>query len=124
MSFPRNSRGPALIRRLDSVVPALLRAEGVPGLSLALIDNGALAGRRAFGVKNTLTAEPVEVNTVFWGASLSKPIVAYAALRLWEEGLLDLDQPLRAYVPAPDACGDPRIDQITARMVMSHTSGL
>jgi CubicO group peptidase (beta-lactamase class C family) len=113
-----------LIRELATAVPPLLQEERVPGLSLAVIDDGKLVGVRAFGVKNTATAEPVDPSTVFWGASLSKPIVAYAALRLWEQRVLDPDRPLRTYLPAAYEPGDPRIDQITARMVLSHTTGL
>jgi CubicO group peptidase (beta-lactamase class C family) len=113
-----------LLQTFDLAAPEILRQERVPGLSVALINDGELTGLRAYGLKNRETLEPVDVDTVFWAASLSKPIVAGAALRLWELGVLDLDQPLRAYLPSAYEPGDPQIDKITARMALSHTSGL
>ena len=55
--------------------------------------------------------------------SLTKQVVAYIAMRLVDQGKLDLDQPLASYLPHPDL-DDPRSRQVTARMVLSHTSGL
>ena len=56
-------------------------------------------------------------------ASLGKPVFTFAALHLFDEGKLDLDRPLKSYVPghAPD---DARGDKITAHDVLSHSSGL
>jgi len=54
---------------------------------------------------------------------LTKPVVAYAALKLADQGKLDLDAPLSRYLPAPYIDGDARLEQITARRVLSHNSG-
>jgi len=75
-------------------------------------------------VANTDTGKPVDTLTRFGAASLDKPLVAYAALKLADRGLLDLDRPLMAYAPYPDLAGDPRAARITARHVLSHSSGL
>jgi CubicO group peptidase (beta-lactamase class C family) len=61
---------------------------------------------------------------VFEGASLSKPVFAGAVLRLWEAGVLDLDRPLSAYLPAPYLPDEPRLPLITARLVLAHRTGL
>jgi CubicO group peptidase (beta-lactamase class C family) len=61
---------------------------------------------------------------VFEAASLSKPVVAYAALKLVDAGRLDLDKPLSEYLDYADLHRNPRGRLITARMVLSHTSGL
>ena len=54
---------------------------------------------------------------------MSKPVFAYAVLKLCEMGLLDLDTPLTRYTPERWVPNDPRLDLITARHVLSHTSG-
>jgi CubicO group peptidase (beta-lactamase class C family) len=112
------------IARLERDIPHLMSDGEIPGLSIAVVRNGKLAWSRGFGVKNSETQEPVGDNTVFEAASLSKPVFAYAVLKLVEEGKLDLDTPLNAYLPGRyDVGDDPRLDQITARRVLSHTTG-
>ena len=61
--------------------------------------------------------------TVFEAASLGKPVFAYAVLRLVDAGVIDLDRPLFDYLPIPDA-NNPRMKRVTARHVLSHTTGL
>ena len=67
---------------------------------------------------------PVNSDTVFEAASLTKPAFAYVALKLVENGKLELDAPLTKYLPVPWVPNEPRLKLITARMVLSHTSGL
>src|SRR5689334_3738377 len=71
-----------IIARLERTIPRLLDEGVVPGLSIALIQKGELAWHRGFGVKNAQTKEPVTANTTFEAASLSKPVFAYAVLKL------------------------------------------
>lgn len=99
----------------------------IPGLSIALIRDAEVIWSHGFGVKNSETREAVDDNTVFEAASLSKPVFAYAVLKLVDKGQLDLDTPLTKYLPVKDAKyevgDDPRLEQITARRVLSHTTG-
>jgi CubicO group peptidase (beta-lactamase class C family) len=94
----------------------------VPGLSIALIEHGKIAWERGLGVKNTASGEKVNSNTVFEAASLSKRVFAYAVLKLVDRRLIDLDVPLFQYFPG--YIDDPRIRTVTARQVLTHTSGL
>ena len=71
-----------------------------------------------------MTNPPVTEHTVFEAASLSKPVFAYIVLQLVDEGVLDLDAPLFSYLPYEDLAEDARYERITARMVLSHTTGL
>lgn len=110
--------------RLEHTIPRLLDEGVVPGLSIALIHKGELAWHRGFGVKNAQAKEPVVANTTFEAASLSKPVFAYAVLKLADAGKLDLDTPLQRYLPGNyDVGDDARLAQITARHVLSHTPG-
>jgi CubicO group peptidase (beta-lactamase class C family) len=95
----------------------------VPGCSIALVKHGELFWRRGFGVKDSASREPVDNETVFEAASVSKTVFAYVAMKLVERGVIGLDTPLMKYSPRPFLRGDPRLELITARHVLSHTSG-
>lgn len=113
-----------IIERLNAAIPRLLEEGKVPGLSVALIQKGGLVWHKGYGVKNAQTKEPVADNTVFEAASLSKPVFAYAVLKLVDEGKFDLDAPLTKYLPGNyDVGDDVRVNQITARHVLSHRPG-
>jgi CubicO group peptidase (beta-lactamase class C family) len=74
---------------------------------------------RAFGVRHVEIGAPVDHYTVLEAASLSKPVVALAALQFVDEGKLDLDEPLSQLAGAlvPD---DPATAMITTCHVLSH----
>lgn len=103
-------------------LPRLLELAAVPGLSLASVDAGGVFPR-ASGRASLTPRRGVGERTVFEAASLGKPLFAYAVLRLVEARRLDLDRPLFDYLPAPDA-DTPRMRRVTARHVLTHTSGL
>lgn len=109
---------------LQSEIPKLMQAADIPGLSIAVIRDGKLAWSGAFGVRDVKTGAPVEPGTVFPAASLSKPVFASIVLRLARRGVLDLDKPLWTYLPSDRLQHDERGKRITARMVLSHTTGL
>ena len=113
-----------VVARLEQHVPQLMKDGGVPGLAIALLRGGEVVWHRGFGVRNSKTKEPVDDATVFEAASLSKPVFAYAVLKLVDSGKFDLDKPLNQYLPGNyDVGDDPRLNQITARHVLSHTTG-
>jgi CubicO group peptidase (beta-lactamase class C family) len=112
-----------LIADLERAIPALMRTAGVPGLSIAIVKDAKLLWRRGFGVRDLSSREPVDTDTVFEAASTSKPVFAYAVMKLCERKVLDLDTPLTRYTPERFVA-DPRLDRITARHVLSHTTGL
>lgn len=108
--------------KLAKLVPNLMERAGVPGVEIALIEDGKIAWTGSFGIKNTKTGDKVDDRTVFQAASLSKPVFAYAVLKLAEEGKLDLDTPLSKYLPAYVE-NDDRASLITARHVLTHRTG-
>jgi len=111
------------IATMEKSIPELMRQGTVPGVSVAVIRDGKTFWLHAFGVRNAKTGEPVIDGTIFEAASLSKPVFAYAVLKLVDQGKLDLDTPLTKYLPAPYSEGDGRLDKITARYVLSHRTG-
>jgi len=113
-----------LIADLKQQLPTLLaQATTVPGVSMALVADAKLVWRRAFGVKDFASRAPVEDDTIFEAGSVSKTVFAYAVMKLCEKGVLNLDMPLTTYTTERFLTGDPRLDLITARHILSHTSG-
>jgi len=103
------------------LIPRLMSEGEVPGLSVVLIRDGRIAWHRAYGMANAETGAPLTEGAVFEAASLAKPVFAYAVLKLADAGVLTLDAPLDAILREPVA--DERMRRITARMVLTHTTG-
>jgi CubicO group peptidase (beta-lactamase class C family) len=112
------------IANLENSLPKLMEDAKVPGLSIAIVRNVKLEWRRAFGCTDSAAKTPATVDTIFEAASMSKPVFAYAVMKLAERGVIDLDTPLTKYTRERILEDDPRLDQITARRVLCHTTGL
>jgi len=103
-------------------LPKLMEVTAVPGLSIGVLQDGRLVWQRYEGIADVETRRPVTADSLFPAASLGKPVFAYAALRLVDDGKLDLDRPLKSYVP-DHAPADVRGDKVTPRQVLSHSTG-
>lgn len=99
-----------------------LKAQGIPVLGLGLLRGGKLKSVQVFG--RLADGQEAPVDTLFNVASLTKPITALVALRLADQGQLDLDEPLSRFFVDPDLKDDPRHAKLTARLVLSHRTGL
>ena len=109
---------------LDTLVLEAMERNVVPGLSLATIRDGAIAYQGSYGLANAETDLPVTDSTAFEAASLTKPLLALVAMRLVQDGLLDLDRPLVKYREPKGEFRRPKwMKQITARHVLSHSTG-
>jgi CubicO group peptidase (beta-lactamase class C family) len=113
----------ATVQKLERDIPEIMKSAGVPGLAIAVIRGGKTIWLHGFGMKDVKTGQPVTGETVFEGASLSKPLFTYGVLKLVEQGKLGLDVPLTKYLPKPFVAGDQRLAKITARIVLSHRTG-
>jgi CubicO group peptidase (beta-lactamase class C family) len=96
-----------------------------PGVSVAVINDGEIEWARGFGVTEAGKPEPVTTETLFQAGSISKPVAAMAALRLVQEGRIDLDEDVNTYLTSwkvpPNGLWQPRV---TLRQLLSHTAGL
>lgn len=98
----------------------------VPGVSVALIENGEIAWVKSWGVKDVNSQEPVTTQSIFQAASISKPLSAFAALRMVESGHLSLDQPINNYLKQWQLPENTFTQQVpvTLTHLLSHTGGV
>ena len=109
---------------LERLTRDLMQRANVPGVAIAVIRDAAVVWHREYGVRDVASRAPVDEQTLFEAASVSKTVFAYAVMQLCDRGVLALDTPLTRYTPNRILDGDARLDLITARHVLSHTSGL
>ena len=102
----------------------LMDEAGIPGLAVAVIEGGGIVSIETLGVAGADSGMPVTPTTLFEAASLSKPVFATGVLRLVERGELDLDLPVDRLLEYERVAHDPRAARITARLVLSHRTGL
>lgn len=111
--------------RLHDVVQQALDERRLVGAVVLVARDGELVHRQAAGFADRESARPMDVETVFRLASVSKPIVSTAALALVAQGRLDLDTGIERWLPEfPPRLPDGRPARITARQLLSHTAGL
>jgi CubicO group peptidase (beta-lactamase class C family) len=125
-SSPRLSTKEA-VARLQSDIPRLMKEANVPGMSVALVRDGKLAWAGVYGVMNNDTKQPVTKRSIFEANSLSKPVFAYAVMTLVDQGKFDLDKPIASYMDSgfyDKACNDPRLKQVTGRLILSNSGGI
>jgi CubicO group peptidase (beta-lactamase class C family) len=113
------------IRSFDAEIEKMMDAIGVPGVSLAIIDNNKIVYTHAYGFKQEAKKNKVNSKTVFEACSLSKGYLVYVVWKLVDEGKIDLDKPMYQYLDPGTALNhDPRYKLITPRMILSHCSGI
>lgn len=102
-------------------IARLLRLAGVPSISYAIVDGDRITAN-SVGVRKVGDAEPTTADTVYAAASLTKAVFAYLFLGLVVDGAISLDKPVREYLALPNP-DDERSTRITARHLLSHSSG-
>jgi CubicO group peptidase (beta-lactamase class C family) len=98
----------------------------VPGVSVAFFDHGQIIWARAYGFADVAAKTPVTPDTLFQAASISKPVTALAALRLVQDGKLNLDEDVNIKLrtwKVPDNVFTAK-EKVTIRRILSHSAGL
>ena len=106
-------------RRIDADVLAILARTHAPGASIAVIDDGRVVYRKAYGLRDRERGLAAKVDTPYEIGSITKQFTAAAILQLQEAGKLHIDDMLSSVLP--DA---PHASEVTLRQLLSHTSGL
>jgi CubicO group peptidase (beta-lactamase class C family) len=125
---------------IDQRVRAIMSSTHANGMAIAVIDHGKVGYVHAYGIRNA-KGDPLNTDTIMYGASLTKAVFAYTVMQLVDQGKIaldtpvkeDLDKPLPEYGPDPvfpdkygpykDLAGDPRWQRITPRMCLTHSTG-
>lgn len=118
-------------KALDAEVARLMATGQTPGLAYALIEDGKVVHVAAKGARNE-AGDPLTPDTIMYAASITKAAFSYYVLMLVSDGKLDLDKPIKAYLPKPlpdypkyaDLGVDNRWETITIRRLLTHSSGL
>lgn len=112
------------IKVFDKEIDQMINEIGIPGLSLAIINNNEIVYSKAYGKKRLGDNTPVDDGTVFEAASLTKSFLVYVAHKMVDEGLLELDKPMYEYLAYEPLEHDSRYKLITPHMILSHSSGI
>ena len=118
-------------REVDAEVQKQMERERVPGLALALIQEGRPVYVKSHGSRSVEENKPLETDTVMYAASLTKLAFAYMVMQLVDEKKVDLDKPIASYLPKPlpdypkyaELSADARWKSLTPRMLLNHTPG-
>jgi len=109
---------------LDHAISEEMRRHKVPSIAACIVRDDAIVWQRAYGYADLGTKKPANMDTVYFVASLSKLVAGVAAMQLHEKGILAIDADINEYLPFrvrhpahPEA-------KITARMLLTHRSGL
>ena len=110
--------------KLDNFLTKKMKKSGRIGMQAAYISGGELIWKGSYGVKTYKTDDKINDSTLFMIASTSKPVTALAMMKLYDEGKVNLDDDINAYLPFeirnpnhPDA-------KITCRMLLSHVASI
>lgn len=107
-------------RQIEGAVSRFMASTHVPGVSVAVVENGEYEWSSGFGLADVENNVPASEQTLFRLASISKPLTAVGTMELWERGKLDLDAPIQKYCPAFPEKSKP----ITTRELMGHLGGI
>jgi len=113
-----------LSKSLNEIIPRLMDKNDVVGLSVVVIRKNKIQVTEHFGYADLEAKKQIGQGTIYKAASLGKPIFSYIVVALEQQGVIDLDKPLYLYYGEAYVKDDYNSKDITARMVLSHTTGL
>ncbi|RYE89869.1 MAG: class A beta-lactamase-related serine hydrolase, partial [Oxalobacteraceae bacterium] len=137
LSCVQAARAGSLSRQaLDAQAARAMVATHANGLAMAVVEDGKVVHVRSYGARNA-AGDPLQADTIMYGASLTKAAFAYMVMQLVEEGRLDLDASIATYLPQPlpsypdedkyapwkDLAGDERWRKLTPRILLTHSAG-
>jgi CubicO group peptidase (beta-lactamase class C family) len=110
-------------------------SNSLAGIVVLAADKDRILDLEAVGYADVAAKKPMQVDTIFWIASMTKPVTATALMMLVDEGKVNLDDPVQKYIPEfklqmvvdpkdPTDPPKPASHAITVREILSHTSGL
>jgi CubicO group peptidase (beta-lactamase class C family) len=107
-------------------LPDRMRHYGVPGVTITVVNEGKIAWTRTYGLADREAGTPMSSSTLLLAGSVSKPVSAYAALRMVQAGELSLQRPVNAQLKSWHIPSNAFTEQVpvTLAHLLSHTGGL
>lgn len=98
----------------------------VPGVSIAVVKDGKLLWAKGYGIANTETGDSVTTETIFQAGSISKPLAALGALKLVQEGKMELDEDINTYLTGWKVPENKftESEKVTLEKLLTHTAGM
>ena len=113
------------IQQIENEIHKQMKSNAVPGVAIAIVENGEVVLSKGYGLANVAERVPVTMHTIFELASISKTISAIGILRLVELGKLTLDSPATAYLKSwKFSPSNFDYEKISIRHLLNHTAGL
>ena len=110
-------------KQFMAYLPRLMELAQLPGIGMGVVHGDRLIWQHYAGLANATTKAAITADSLFPAASMGKQVFAYAVLKLVDEQRLDLDRPLKEYLSEDAPTGELGA-RITARHILSHSSGL
>ncbi len=127
LSFPvfTNAQGTGPTgTQIDQYIDEQMTQKNIVGMSVAIVQDSEITYLKGFGSASLEKHTPVTPQTIFDLASCSKSFTALATLLLWNDGKIDLDTPLKHYIPEFYMENKQSSDEITIRQLLNQTSGI
>jgi len=121
---PSVSVPPTVTAPLDGYIGRLMQEYDVPGVGLAVVQNGQIAYTKGYGVRDVTTGAPVTSNTQFAIGSVTKSFTALGVMLLVQQGKVKLDDPVTRYIPEFKLSDPAATTKVTVRHLLSHTTGM
>ena len=110
--------------RIGEIIRETMRKEGVPGVSVAVIDQGEIVWAQGFGWRDIAKRLPVDTDTQFQVGSISKPVTALGLLLLKQSGQIDLDKDVNGYFKDWHLDSKWPDKPVTLRLLLCHRAGM
>lgn len=107
---------------INAFVEGAMNRWSVPGIAIGILRDGEVE-TSAFGVANRETGQPVMPAILFQVGSISKVFTATLVMQLVDEGIVDLDAPVRYYFPSLKLTDESATEAVTLRHLLTHTAG-
>ena len=112
------------INEIEKQIINFMSVNDVPGISVSLVHNNEIAYQNGFGYRDVLNKKPVTPKTVWPIASITKSFTAVSAFQLVEQGKLDLNKPIKEYLPYFSVSDKSASESINSDLCLKHASGL
>lgn len=115
----------SMTKRLNDATHQAINANRIVGSTVMVAYQGEIIYQQALGMSNREKSKPMTLDTIFLYASLTKPIVSVTAMRLIEEGVIALHDPVTKWFPTFKPCFEKgMVPEITVHHLLTHTAGL